>query len=353
MTGPEVSLRVADLSRRFGTVVALDRVNLEVRRGETMALLGPSGSGKTTALRLMAGFDRPDSGTVELGGRFVAGVGAWVPPERRRIGFVAQDLSLFPHLDVRRNIGYGLRNMARHERDARVLELLAMVGLEGSADRMPHQLSGGMAQRVALCRAMAPRPDVVLLDEPFSSLDQVLRVQLRDEVRALLRRAGQTAVVVTHDQQEALAMADRVAVMRAGHIEQVDAPEVVHARPATPWVARFLGAGTLVPTTIGNGLAVTEMGSIRLLAEPPVTADVCLIRSEHLELTSPGEGTVPAVVIARRFEGSHVVLDLELPSGLRIRGDAPAALRAVSVGAELGVSLQRDPGTVAFVDDAA
>ena len=213
------AVRVRGLRRAFGDVVAVDDVDLDVRPGEMLTVLGPSGCGKTTVLRLIAGLDRPDAGTIEIGGRRVAGPGASIPPERRRVGMVFQDVALFPHLSVRDNIGYGLRRDP--DRAVRIGELLELIDLPDAGDRMPHQLSGGMQQRVAVARALAPRPDVVLLDEPFSSLDAALRTQLRGDVREILRAAGTAAVFVTHDQDEALTLGDRMAVMVRGHVEQV------------------------------------------------------------------------------------------------------------------------------------
>ncbi|MBA2275642.1 MAG: ABC transporter ATP-binding protein, partial [Chloroflexi bacterium] len=220
--GVQAAVRLSGVEKHFGRVTALDHFDLELRSGSMLALLGPSGCGKTTALRLIAGFERPDAGTIEVGGRRVASADASVPPERRRVGLVFQDFALFPHLSVRDNVAYGIRRDP--DRDVRVNELLELVGLRADERRMPHELSGGMQQRVAIARALAPRPDVMLLDEPFSNLDQALRTQLRAEVREILRDARQSAIFVTHDQGEALTIADQVAVMSRGRIEQVAAP---------------------------------------------------------------------------------------------------------------------------------
>ena len=218
------ALRVRGLEKRYGDVEVLRGIDLDVERGEFLALLGPSGCGKTTALRVVAGFERPHAGSIEIGGDRVydatASGGRWVPPEGRRVGMVFQDYALFPHLSVARNIAFGLpRNAAN--REARVTSALATVGLAGLGDRTPDQLSGGQQQRVALARALAPEPEVILLDEPFSNLDADLRASVREEVRQILREAGMTAVLVTHDQEEALSIADRVAVMLDGKIVQV------------------------------------------------------------------------------------------------------------------------------------
>ncbi len=341
------ALRATGLGCSFGSVRAVQDVDLELAVGELLVVLGPSGSGKTTTLRLLAGFERPDSGTIELDGRLVAGPGRHEPPERRRIGYVAQDLALFPHLDVWHNVAYGLRAIHPDERGRRVAELLGMSGLTGLETRLPHQLSGGMAQRVALCRALAPRPAVVLLDEPFGSLDRALRSGLRDEVRQLLRAARQSAVMVTHDQEEALSMADRVAVMRDGRIVQVGAPDEVHDRPASPWVATFLGHGCLVPMVERDGHAETPLGTVRT-ARVVAGATRLLVRPEHLRLMAPGEGACDAVVQARRFEGSAVMLVLRAGGIEGLWATCPPDQRSLRVGDRVGLLLRDEPPPVAF-----
>lgn len=234
--GPDAGVVVCEgLTKRFGPVLAVDRVDLRIRRGEVVAILGSSGCGKTTFLRLVAGFDRPDEGSIRLSGKEVVGGGPFVPPERRRVGVVFQDYALFPHMTAGANVAYGLprRDFGRAARRQRVLELLELVGLAGLGHRYPHELSGGQQQRIAIARALAPSPEVVLLDEPFSSLDAGLRAQVRLEVQEILRSVEATAVLVTHDQEEARSLAARVAVMQSGRILQVDT-----VRP-TPPVARI------------------------------------------------------------------------------------------------------------------
>jgi iron(III) transport system ATP-binding protein len=341
------ALRATGICCSFGPVRAVDDVDLDLAGGELLVVVGPSGSGKSTTLRLLAGFERPDGGTIELAGRLVAGPGRHEPPERRRIGYVAQDLALFPHLDVWHNVAYGLRGLDAGERDRRVAELLDMAGLAGLGARLPHQLSGGMAQRVALCRALAPRPAVVLLDEPFASLDRALRSTLRDEVRQLLRAARQSAVMVTHDQEEALSMADRVAVMRDGRIVQVGPPDEVHDRPASPWVATFLGHGCLVPMVERDGHAETPLGTVRT-AHTVTGATRLLVRPEHLRLMAPGEGACDAVVEARRFEGSAVMLVLRAGGIEGLWATCPPDQRSLRVGDRVGLLLRDDPPPVAF-----
>jgi iron(III) transport system ATP-binding protein len=247
------AVHLADIRKAYGDVVALEGVSLDLEPGTMLALLGPSGCGKTTCLRLIAGFERPDRGSIDIDGRRVASTTSMVPPERRRVGFVFQDLALFPHMSARQNIAYGIRHDP--DRAVRTDELLELVGLSGDADRMPHELSGGMQQRVALARALAPEPDVLLLDEPFSSLDQAMRTQLRAEVRQILNQARQSAIFVTHDQAEALTIADRVAVMTRGQVLQVAAPEAVYAEPATPYVATFIGVANLVSSDVRDAVA--------------------------------------------------------------------------------------------------
>ena len=280
--GSEPVVRIVGLRKSFGPVVALAGIDLELRRGETLALLGPSGCGKTTLLRTVAGLERPDAGTIEIGGELVVGPGRSLPPERRRLGMVFQDVALFPHLSVAENVAYGIRRAP--DRDARVTELLELVGLPDAGARRPHELSGGMQQRVALARALAPRPAVVLLDEPFANLDLTLRTQLRGELRRVLDATGSSALLVTHDQAEALTLADRVAVMRQGAIDQVDSPERVYAVPATPFVATFVGVANLVRAEVAGGVAQTPLGPVRLLAGPGGGRALVVIRPEHVDL---------------------------------------------------------------------
>ncbi|HUN79740.1 MAG TPA: ABC transporter ATP-binding protein [Solirubrobacteraceae bacterium] len=257
------SLDVHDLHKAFGANLVLAGVDLAVPAGSLTAILGPSGSGKTTLLRVIAGFEWPDRGTVALGGVPVAGAGEQVAPERRRIGYVPQEGSLFPHLDVQRNIAFGLPR--RERRGERVRELLRMIGMEGLQRRYPHELSGGQQQRVALARALAPRPELVLLDEPFSSLDAALRASVRAEVAELLRTAGTTALLVTHDQDEALSLADRVAVIRDGRIGQCDSPRELYDAPRDAELAHFVGDANLLPGRLLAGRVRTALGDLPLL----------------------------------------------------------------------------------------
>ncbi len=248
------------VSKRFGAAgpPAVDGLSLRVSEGEILALLGPSGCGKTTTLRLIAGLESPDAGTITLRGQIVAGPGRAVPPEERGVGIVFQDYALFPHLTVADNVAFGLPRAARRSRVEAVLEL---VGLGGFGPRYPHELSGGQQQRVALARALAPAPALLLLDEPFSNLDADLRAQMRDEVERILRTSGTTAVFVTHDQEEAFTLADRVGVLLAGRIEQLAPPQELYHRPATRFVAAFVGAADFLPGVVSTQGIVTEVGT--------------------------------------------------------------------------------------------
>ena len=302
------------LSRSFDDRPAVDGVDLRLERGGFVAVLGPSGSGKTTLLRLIAGFERPDSGIVRIAGRTVSGPSDWVEPEQRRVGMVFQQGALFPHLTVAGNVGFGAASPAR------VAECLELVGLTGRAKGYPHELSGGERQRVALARALAADPEVVLLDEPFSALDAGLRERLREEVAAILRAAGTSTLLVTHDQSEALSLADTVAVLREGRLEQVGTPEEVYERPRTHWVAGFLGDADVVPGTARDGYAECELG--RFAVGPELSGTVALvIRPESVAIghRPVRDADASALVVGRSFYGHDQLVELELPSGLRLR----------------------------------
>src|ERR671915_408733 len=268
--GPEM-VHLSGVTKQFGAVTAVSDAELCVERGEFLALLGPSGCGKTTLLRLIAGFERPDAGSVTVGETQVAGPGCFVAPERRRIGMVFQDYALFPHLTVEDNVAFGLGRRPREERDALTRRTLELVGLQHKARSYPHELSGGERQRVALARALAPEPEVVLLDEPFSSLDASLRGDLRREVELILRDAGATAILVTHDQEEALTLADRLALMRDGRIVQVGAPEDVYAQPSERWAAQFVGEVNVLPGVLRGTSVHTDVGSFDIASATPQT----------------------------------------------------------------------------------
>jgi len=312
---PCVGLRLRGLEKSFGSVRAVDGADLELARAGTCALLGPSGCGKTTTLRMIAGLERPDAGEIHVGGRMLSGDGTFVPAEQRRIGMVFQDYALFPHMDVAANVGYGL---GRRPDPGRVREALALVGLADAGARPVHELSGGQQQRVALARALAPTPDLVLLDEPFSNLDAGLRDRLRQEVSQILHEAGVTALFVTHDQEEALSIAERVAVMRDGRVEQAGTPEEVYLRPRTRWMATFLGEIVVLPGEARGGRATCELGSLG--SDPQLDGEVdVLVRPESLAvgLGGPASATT-AEVVSRRFFGHDQLVGLKLQSGQRV-----------------------------------
>jgi iron(III) transport system ATP-binding protein len=326
-------VRLSRVSKSFGPVQAVRDVTLEIERGELMAVLGPSGCGKTTLLRTIAGFERPDAGSVLVGDELMAGPGGFVPPERRRIGMVFQDYALFPHLSVRANVAFGLVARARNERDGLTRRTLELVGLQHKTDRYPHELSGGERQRVALARALAPEPALVLLDEPFSSLDAGLRAGLRREVELILRDAEATALLVTHDQEEALSLADRLAVMREGRIVQIGAPEEVYVRPASRWAAQFVGeVNVLAGVAHGNGVE-TELGVFDLRAPASGSVHVA-VRPEQLELRADHDGN--AEVVAREFRGHDVLYRLRHEAGRVVLVQLPS-LELHEVGARVFV----------------
>ncbi len=311
------------VSKRYGAVRAVDDAQLCVEPGEFVALLGPSGCGKTTLLRLIAGFEEPESGTVELAGVPVAGTQfdgtvSWVPPERRRVGMVFQDYALFPHLSVAENVGFGL---PRRERRARVPGLLAVVDLCGLGSRYPHELSGGQQQRVALARALAPGPELVLLDEPWSNIDPHLRASMRDDLTRVLRSLGVTVVLVTHDREEAFSLADRIALMRNGSVVQEGPPEELYLEPATRWAAEFVGAGNFLPGRLANGIVETPVGLFPAQNPSSPSAVEVLIRPELLELELDPGGA--GEVVGREFRG-HDVFYRVLLDGVELVSQRPS-----------------------------
>ena len=346
MTASADGLVVESVTKSFaaGTPV-LDGVSLTVPAGATAALLGPSGCGKTTLLRLLSGLDRPDTGMIEVGGRLLTSPTVFVPPEERRVGMVFQDWALFPHLDVARNVGFGLPRAERRE-SPRIDAALAMVGLDGLGHRMPDTLSGGQQQRVALARALAPEPSVLLLDEPFSNLDASLRHQIRTDVHRLLVSLGVTTVFVTHDQGEAFVLGDEVVVLHAGRVAQAGSPAQVYCRPADRWVAEFVGHANFVRGTATGDRATTTLGPVDLL-EPRDGEVEVLVRPEHLRLApdgsgGPGHGTVELV----EFVGHSTSYVVRLDQGpVRVRD---AALPRFERDEEVDVSLE-PVSTVAYL----
>src|SRR5688572_474357 len=320
------------VAKRYGAVQAVDHAQLCIERGEFVALLGPSGCGKTTMLRLIAGFEEPEAGTVEVAGTPVAGNGAWVPPERRKVGMVFQDYALFPHLTVAENIGFGL---ARKARGARVPAVLALVDLCGLGERYPHELSGGQQQRVALARALAPGPELVLLDEPWSNIDPHLRSSMRDELARILRAIHVTVVLVTHDREEAFSLADRIALMRNGVVVQEGTPEEVYTAPATRWAAQFVGAGNFLPGTYTDGIVETPVGRFPVQNGNGAKDVEVLIRPELLELHPDPAGA--GEVVGREFRGHDVFYRLLL-DGVELVSHRPST-ELVEVGDRVSIRL--------------
>ncbi|AWN49445.1 ABC transporter ATP-binding protein [Methylobacterium terrae] len=348
---PAPALAVEDVACRFGRVQALDGVSLGVRPGEVMALLGDSGCGKSTLLRVVAGLEVPDAGTVRLDGRLVAGAGIVVPPEARGVGLMFQDYALFPHLTVRENVRFGLRGQPPAARAA-ADDLLEQVGLAGHADGYPQTLSGGEQQRVALVRALAPGPRLLLLDEPFSNLDRRMRDRVREDTVALLRRTGTTALMVTHDPEEALAVATRIALMRRGSVVQVATGEALYRRPESLFAARFLADAAEIPARVAAGRAPTPFGDV---PAPHLTEGaavrVCL-RPEALRVGPPGEG-IAAQVARRTFLGAASVLHLGVPG---VEGSVRARLPGpgpYGPGDAVGVTLVPDAVLVLPDEEAA
>ncbi len=351
--GEAPAVEATALRRMFGDRAGVLDLSLAVRAGELMTLLGPSGCGKTTALRLIAGFERATAGELTLWGEPVVGPNLHVPPERRGVGMVFQDYALFPHLTVAQNVAYGLTSGGLRERRrrgahraARVAEVLELTGLAGAAERGVHELSGGEQQRVALARALAPRPRLLLLDEPFSSLDPALRAQVRAELRAIVKRAGATALLVTHDQEEALSIADRVAFMWRGRIEQVGTPDEVYTRPATLPAARFIGDANIYEYPVERGCVLTPFGEY----DAPAGRSRCavVLRPEDLQVQAGG---APGRVVEREYYGHDQVLHVELETPTKM----PAPGARVRVRVRLGpherntatgpiaIGLRRDP----------
>jgi iron(III) transport system ATP-binding protein len=314
-------VRMRGLSKSFGDVAAVRELNLDIERGELLAVLGPSGCGKTTLLRTIAGFEQPDAGCVVVSDEMVAGPGRMVPPERRKVGMVFQDYALFPHLSVEGNVAFGLSTRPRDERAGLTRRTLELVGLQHKASCPVHELSGGERQRVALARALAPEPQLVLLDEPFSNLDATLRAGLRREVELILRDAEATALLVTHDQEEALSVADRVAVMRDGQIVQLGPPVEVYGSPATRWAAQFVGeVNVLSGVARGTGVE-TELGVFDLRAPASGSVQVA-VRPEQLELLAGHDGN--AEVVAREFRGHDVLYRLRHEGGKTLLVQLPS-----------------------------
>jgi iron(III) transport system ATP-binding protein len=347
-------LELQGLTRRFpgAETPAVREVSLAVGRGEILAVVGQSGSGKTTLLRLVAGLEIPDRGTVRIAGTEVAGPGRWVPPEERPLGMLFQEGALFPHLSVAENVEFGLRRRPRSERGERRTQVLRLVGLEGYGDRYPHQLSGGERRRVALARALAPEPELVLLDEPFTGLDENLTARLRSAVSRILRETGTTALLVLHHTDQVLPVADRIAVMEAGRVLQVGTPTEVYGRPRTEYVGRLFGPVNVLPARPRDGRWTTPLGSVPSRGADDVPAEarpggpcrLCL-RPEELELAPPGGGRATGHVVEVGYRGDRLEVSVRLPDTsdgeltVQVRvepGDAPRRGDRVGVGIRPG-----------------
>jgi putative spermidine/putrescine transport system ATP-binding protein len=353
-----VEVRLEGLSRHYGPVVALDHLDLTLQPGELIALLGPSGCGKTTTLRLLAGLEDADTGRVIVGGKDITRVSA----AKRDMGMVFQAYSLFPHMTVRQNVAFGLRlrKVGTAQRDKRAIEMLDLVGLSTQADRYPHQISGGQQQRVALARALAIEPQVLLLDEPLSALDAKVRAQLRDEIRRIQLDVGITTLFVTHDQEEALAIADRVGVMREGRLEQLAPPTEVYSRPATSFVAEFVGLSNRLAGEVRGGEVIVRGCKLPLVErDTPDGQVVALVRPEAVSLASnapgseAGSGPLTGTVIAITFLGatSRVTVDL---GDTRVMAQLPTSeATALAAGSRVVLAIRPDPVLVSADADPA
>jgi iron(III) transport system ATP-binding protein len=337
------------INKSFGATAVVSDVSFTLESGAILALLGPSGCGKTTTLRLIAGFEQVDSGRIAIGGQVVADGRFHLPPEKRRVGMVFQDYAIFPHLNVAQNVAFGLGrgDAARRQTEA----MLNLVGLLGLEQQMPHELSGGQQQRVALARALAPEPAVLLLDEPFSNLDTTLRVQVRHEVRELLKQSKATAIFVTHDQEEALFIGDRVAVMNQGRLEQIGTPDEIFHRPLTRFVADFIGETDFVPGTVTDTGVETALGRLqRLLDLPQGTAVTVAVRPDDVTFTPSANGN--GRVVARRFTGIANVYRLRLSDGSEIHSWQPHTFE-IAPGTAVQASIRPDHPVTYFHGERA
>jgi iron(III) transport system ATP-binding protein len=335
-------LNVDRVSKKFSSksIPAITEVSFKLEEGEILGLLGPSGCGKTTLLRIIAGFTEPSSGRVELAGNTVNCPGCWIPPERRNTGMVFQDYALFPHLSIANNIAFGLKkNLKKNLITKRVSEVLELVGLTGLEKRYPHELSGGQQQRIALARAIAPQPALILLDEPLSNLDVQVRQRLRSEIRSILKAAGTSAIFVTHDQEEALAISDRIGVMSRGQLEQIGTPEEIYLKPESRFVAEFVTQANFLPAQRNGNFWKTEIAELEIRA---VTASECGDRGDLMlrqeEIIIQPDDTATTIVRDRQFLGREYRYCLETASGKRLHARTTTTI-PVAVGEKVRLSV--------------
>ncbi|NQZ65546.1 ABC transporter ATP-binding protein, partial [Crocosphaera sp.] len=336
-----IILQINQVIKQFAnhSVSVVDGVSFQLASGEILGILGPSGCGKTTLLRMIAGFEQPSDGTITIGENLVASASWLVPPEKRNTGMVFQDYALFPHLNIANNIAFGLnkRRLSKKEIKHRIREVLTLIRLENLEKRYPHQLSGGQQQRVALARALAPQPALILLDEPLSNLDVQVRLQLRQEIRQILKATGITAIFVTHDQEEALAICDRIAVMCSGKIEQLGTPEAIYTRPASRFVAEFVTQANFIPAKKQGQLWTTEVGTWELVCCPETVSEGDLmVRQEDIILKQDDTGKV--VICDRQFLGREYRYSLETASGDQIYARTPL-YNKLSIGTKVQVAI--------------
>jgi iron(III) transport system ATP-binding protein len=337
-----IALEVKNLSKSYSRneLPAVYDVSFSLQKGEILALVGPSGCGKTTTLRLIAGFEQPDAGQVYLAERLIADKSTFVPPEKRDVGMVFQDHALFPHLKVIENVYFGLMKKTQKEKEASARSMLNLLGMDNLSNRYPHELSGGERQRVALARALAPQPVVLLLDEPFSSLDADLRHQIREDVRVILKGISASAIFVTHDQEEALYMGDRLAVVNQGRLEQIAHPEAIFSAPANRFVAEFMGQTDFITGLVAKGGIQTEIGILTQKLDLPLGTEVEIaVRADDItfDLNKNGSG----MILGRQFKGALNIYRLRLPSGRIVHAFQPHT-RILKPGTR--VIVRADPG---------
>jgi iron(III) transport system ATP-binding protein len=314
----KVILRIENVTKTFSqnTAPAVNNVSLILQQGDILALLGPSGCGKTTLLRIIGGFEHPQNGCIKIGEKIVCKSATMIPPEKRDIGIVFQDYALFPHLTVAENVSFGLKNLSKQQLEQRVTEALDLVKLEALGKRYPYELSGGQQQRVALARALAPQPKLMLLDEPLSNLDIQVRLKLREEIRDILKAAGTSAIFVTHDQEEALAISDVVGVMRQGNLEQIGTPEKIYTHPVSRFVAEFVTQANFIPARRQGNLWLTEIGNFELQVNYDREAGEIMIRQEDIILQPVSDSSL--IISSRRFLGREYRYCLRTSSGQEI-----------------------------------